>query len=88
MNTEKLVQLAKAYGKHCDLKLSSVSTYAANDGKYFAGLEKGAGCTLKTADRLLAWFSENWPEDLEWPADIPRPARASSSPDNAQRRAS
>lgn len=19
------------------------------------------------------WFHENWPDDLEWPADIPRP---------------
>ena len=22
---------------------------------------------------VLAWFWDNWPEDLAWPADVPRP---------------
>lgn len=83
MNTKTLVEMAIIYAKHTSLALSTVSTYAANDGKYFLRLSQGAGCTLRTADKLLHWFSDNWPEDLEWPADVPRPA-----PSTTKRKAS
>ena len=74
MKTETLVTLAETYAAHRGLALSTVSTYAATDGKFFPELKKGAGCTLRRAARVLDWFSDNWPADLEWPHDIPRPA--------------
>lgn len=74
MKTETLVILAETYAAHRGLALSTVSTYAATDGKFFPELKKGAGCTLRRAARVLTWFSANWPDDLEWPRDIPRPA--------------
>lgn len=73
MDTQTLVKLAESYGAHRGLKLSTVSTYAATDGKFFGRLKSGAGCTLRKASVLIAWFSDNWPEDLEWPSDIARP---------------
>ena len=73
MNTETLVALAEIYAAHRGLKLSTVSTYAATDGKFFPELKRGAGCTLRRAARVLDWFSANWPDDLEWPRAIPRP---------------
>jgi len=73
MNTETLLNLAESYAAHRGLTLSTVSTYAATDGKFFPQLKSGASCTLRRAARVLAWFSENWPADLEWPRDIPRP---------------
>lgn len=76
MNTEQLVYLADAYGTHRNLSRSTVSTYAANDGKLMDRLAGGAGCTIRRAQNLLRWFSENWPADLEWPRDIPRPAKS------------
>lgn len=76
MNTETLVALGEAYAAHRGLTLSTVSTYAATDGKFFPELKKGAGCTLRRAARVLAWFDANWPADLEWPRDIPRPAKS------------
>ena len=75
MNTNTLKELAKSYATHSGLTLATVSTYAANDGKFFRRLEEGAGCTLKTAERVVEWFSDNWPSDLIWPADIPRPRK-------------
>jgi hypothetical protein len=76
METLTLVSLAEAYGKHCNLKLSSVSTYATGGGTFFRNLKAGtAGCTLKTAATVLQWFADNWPDDLEWPRDIARPAK-------------
>lgn len=73
MQTEILVDLAKTWGTHKNLKLSTVSTYAAGDGKFFARIENGAGCTIKTANRIVQWFYDNWPEDLAWPKGIARP---------------
>jgi hypothetical protein len=74
METKNLTDLADRFAAHRGWKLSTVSTYAAGDGKFFDRLKNGAGCTLKTAARLYQWFSERWPTDLEWPRDIPRPS--------------
>lgn len=74
MNKLMLVTLAEIYAAHRGLSLSTVSTYAAGDGKFFPALRGSAGCTLRRAARVLEWFSDNWPSDLEWPHDIPRPA--------------
>lgn len=79
MDTRTLVNLAQAYAAHLGLALSTVATYAANDGKYFRRLDEGAGCTIAKATRIVAWFSENWPDDLEWPADIPRPPKSTEA---------
>jgi hypothetical protein len=70
-----LVMLAEVYAGHSGLTLSTVSTYARNDGKFFGKLKSGdAGCTLKTAEHVISWFHANWPADLEWPDSVPRPA--------------
>ena len=73
MDNGQLIRLGQAYAAHVRLELSTVSTYAANDGKWLARLQGGASCTLRKAAAVFQWFSENWPVDLEWPADIPRP---------------
>lgn len=76
MNTNDLIRLAEAYAQHRTLKLSTVSTYAATDGKWIDGLKAGASCTLRKAAAVTLWFSENWASDLEWPRDIPRPTKS------------
>ncbi len=75
METTSLIRLAEAYGQHLNLTLSTVSTYAANDGKKLPHLKAGGGCTVKTAAAVLQWFSDSWPDDLAWPKDIARPPR-------------
>lgn len=74
METIALVRLASTLAKHRGCAVSTISTYAANDGKFFGRLSSGAGCTVLRAGRILAWFNENWPADLEWPRDIIRPS--------------
>ncbi len=76
MNKQVLITLAEAYAEHLGLKLSTVSTYAAKDGKFFGSLKGASGCTLDRADTVLRWFSNHWPEDLAWPRDIPRPPKS------------
>ena len=76
-------KLARTFSGHTHLKLSTIANYAVNDGKMFIRFEKGGSCTLKTATRMMNWLSERWPEDLEWPADIPRPETPQRSGDAA-----
>lgn len=75
MQTQTIVKLGRLYADHHGKTLSTVSTYAANDGKWLPGLERGASCTLRKAASAVQWFSDHWPEDLEWPRDIQRPVQ-------------
>ena len=76
MQATDLLKLSEALTQHRNWSLSTVGLYSANDGKFFQRIESGGGCTLRTAQRVLAWFSDNWPSDLAWPRDIPRPPKS------------
>jgi len=43
-------------------------------GNFFQTLKDGRDCRTTTANKVINWFSTNWPDGLEWPADIPRPS--------------
>lgn len=76
MDIDALIKLAEAYASHAGLKLTTVSTYACNDGKWLDGLKSGrAGCTFRKAHSVTQWFSDHWPTDLAWPEDVPRPSK-------------
>jgi hypothetical protein len=74
MNPETIRTLADLYAGHTGLTLSTVATYAIQNSRFFDRLEQGGSCTFKTAGRMVNWFSDNWPADLEWPRGIARPA--------------
>ena len=74
MNTEYLIQVAQILARHRGLKLTTISTYVANDGKLLTRLRDGHDITMRRHARILQWFSDQWPIDLPWPPDIPRPA--------------
>ena len=76
MHKDAIIKLAETFAQHHGLKLSTVSTYAANDGKWVDGLRGEASCTLRKAAAVTQWFSDRWPPDLEWPRDIPRPPKS------------
>lgn len=75
MNTTELITLAEAFCIHRGVTLSTVSTWAVNDGKRLTHLKMGGGCTVKTFQRLMQFFSDAWPSDLEWPRSVPRPPK-------------
>ena len=79
MQTGQIIELAEAYAAHRGLKLSTLGVYIVNDGKFFERLRRGSSCTLKTAERAVSWFHENWADDLAWPQHIPRPEVAAKS---------
>ena len=79
ISEQEILQLAREYGAHFGLKLSTIGTYAVNDGKFFGRLEQRGSCTVRTSRIVLSWFSEIWPDaDLVWPAGIARPALSGS----------
>ncbi|MEL7098251.1 MAG: hypothetical protein AAGM84_05415 [Pseudomonadota bacterium] len=44
-------------------------------GNYLQRLQEGGDTGTKTAEAMIQRFAEIWPEDLDWPSDIPRPAK-------------
>ncbi len=84
MFTESIMRLFETYATHRSLALSTVSTYAAAAGDFYARLERGHDLTTRRAARVIQWFSDHWPADLDWPPDIPRPApRGEAEPGEA-----
>ena len=68
--------LCDALTNHIGISHWAISMRIFGKGDWFRrGKEqvKRKDCQTKTADRALQWFDQNWPSDLEWPADIPRP---------------
>ena len=47
-------------------------------------LRRGHTITLRRVARVLQWFSDHWPADLEWPSDIPRPLPSAPTRDHPQ----
>lgn len=71
-----LITLAEALAAHQGVTHFAISMRALGKGDFFKNMiERGADCRTQTASRLFAWFSENWPVDLQWPRDIPRPSK-------------
>jgi hypothetical protein len=76
MSATSITLLATAYIAHTGLKESTVSSYALNDGKRLGMYREGtADITTSRCARVIRWFDENWPSDLEWPEQVVRPSK-------------
>lgn len=69
-----LIKLAEALAAHESVTHFAISMRALNKGDFFKKLIAGGDCKTKTAKRLLCFFDEVWPDDLEWPQGIDRPS--------------
>jgi len=68
-----LITLAETLATHQGVTHFAISMRALGKGDFFKKLMAGGDCRTATAARVVTWFDANWPSDLEWPADIPRP---------------
>ena len=73
--TEWLPRLCTIFATHTRRRLSTVSRLATGSGETLARLERGRTITIRRAARALQYLSDHWPDDGEWPAEIPRPPR-------------
>jgi hypothetical protein len=64
---------ASSYALQRGISLSRISTIVFGDGKALRRIQSGGDLTTGTFERGMAWFSANWPEGVDWPADVPRP---------------
>ena len=72
-----LLDLARRFEAATEVTLSSIGKRALNDNTVFARIEAAKiGFGIRTYDRLVKWFSDNWPKDAEWPEDVERPVTA------------
>lgn len=70
---DHLVLLASQMGHHIDRSEATISVWCVGHARLFQRLRKSMGCAGHTYRKVMEWFSENWPEDLEWPSAIARP---------------
>ncbi|AXI50384.1 hypothetical protein C1J04_05440 [Sulfitobacter sp. SK025] len=75
METDTLIKLAESFTAHAGGSEATISNKVTTNARLFKRLRDGKGCAVSTFNAALVWFSENWPADLEWPADIPRPRK-------------
>ncbi|WP_306049263.1 hypothetical protein [Oceaniradius stylonematis] len=78
METElqaNLLELAERFCEARGLKESTVGRMCAADGEFFSRLRDGKSFTARKYDAVVRWFSENWPEEHGWPAQVIRPTQ-------------
>tara|TARA_R110002124_G_scaffold122845_8_gene281494 strand:- start:117 stop:416 length:300 start_codon:yes stop_codon:yes gene_type:complete len=68
-----LTQLADLLARFSGRSEATISQKIVGHARLFSRLNSGSGCNAHTYQNAMNWFSEHWPADLEWPADIPRP---------------
>jgi hypothetical protein len=74
LGTDAILALAHAYGSATGASTTTISSRVFNDGKKLAAIEAGSDLFSGRLNRAVQWFSDNWPDGAEWPADVPRPA--------------
>jgi len=67
-----LISLASAYGALRQIGETTVGRHCAADGRFFSRIREGKTFTAKKYDEVVDWFSENWPDKSNWPAEVPR----------------
>ena len=70
---QHLLNLCDTYIRSKGISASYIGILILNNSKFFSRIEKGGSCTIKTYNKVLQWFSDHWPDGLEWPADCERP---------------
>ena len=73
METNHLTQLAAAFAAHVGRSEMTIARWCGVHTRLFKRLSEGKGCRVDTYNEALRGFSARWPDDLEWPRDIPRP---------------
>ena len=67
---------ATAYAASQTKELTTVGRFAANDGSFFERIsDPEKTFTAKTYDRIVGWFSDQWPDGTPWHDGVPRPLR-------------
>ncbi|MEL6639747.1 MAG: hypothetical protein AAFN63_11340 [Pseudomonadota bacterium] len=70
---KNILILADRLGAHLGITHWAVSMRVSSKGDFIHRLIEGCDLRTKTAARVMREFDDIWPDDLEWPSNIPRP---------------
>jgi len=76
MQNSDLFTLAEAYTAHIGRGLYTLADRVGVHSRFFNRLQAGHGCHVDTFRHVMTWFDANWPGDLEWPRQVPRPRKS------------
>jgi hypothetical protein len=73
---EQLITVSDIFA-HCrGIGRQRLSTIVLNRGSTLDRIAEGeSDITTGTFEKAMMWFSVNWPDGADWPADVPRPVR-------------
>ena len=71
-DTDRIIRVAKRYMDARGIAGTTLCRIAIGSSTAWHRLPEG-GVTVRTANRLMRYLSDHWPEHLEWPPDVPRP---------------
>lgn len=71
-----LLSVSARYCGSTGMSKARLATLIANDGKFFDRIEAGGSFTIRTHERAMRWFSDNWPVGTAWPEGVARPPAA------------
>jgi hypothetical protein len=74
IDTDQLLEVARAYSAAENIDLSTVSWRALGDTKKLAALDRGKDIQVGRFRKTMQWFSDHWPANAIWPETIERPA--------------
>jgi hypothetical protein len=81
---EKILILAQTASMALGVTERSLAVQAFNDAIKFERLKEGKDIGVRRAQKAIQWFSDNWPDDTEWPASIERPVQSLAPPQEPQ----
>ncbi len=56
---KKLIERAETYCQQTGIAKPALAAKVVNDGAFFNRIESGAGCTIKTYERFMAFFDSH-----------------------------
>jgi hypothetical protein len=75
MEPTVILRLADLMARHLNRSVMTIARRSGLHTRLYLRLRDGAGCNTSTFNAALQWFADNWPDDLEWPEKIDRPAK-------------
>jgi hypothetical protein len=79
-----LMTLIDAYVAATGIADASLSMRVFRDNKKIRSLRHGGDITTSRMDAAVQWFSENWPENLDWPRGVSRPRARKTTSETSQ----
>lgn len=78
--SDELLRVAEAYAAASNRTLAGVSGDVLGRGGKLREVAQGRDISVRRAESAIQWFSDHWPEDVEWPKDARRPPPREATP--------